>query len=167
MQQKAACSPLENTENALSAVRTSQLRVAINRQALTAAEMAASQARRQNELGLIDFYVVLAAEQNLLAQRDELVLAQAANAKAIADLHASLGSDLVSTDTTPGSRTSAPLSFPIAWVTLPGWQRSGGLGAGCCLLHYPLRGLREALLPDVIGSGFGGGFQPLGGVPRC
>jgi NodT family efflux transporter outer membrane factor (OMF) lipoprotein len=85
---------LESTENALSAVRTSQARMTINREALEAAELAAAQARLQNELGLIDFYVVLAAEQNLLAQRDELVLAQAANAIAIADLHASLGNRL-------------------------------------------------------------------------
>lgn len=85
---------LENTENALSAVRTGQARVAINLEALSAAELAAAQARRQNELGLIDFYVVLAAEQNLLAQRDRLVLAQASYAIAIADLHASLGDSM-------------------------------------------------------------------------
>lgn len=82
---------LESTENALSAVRTGEARVAINLEALGAAELAAAQARRQNELGLIDFYVVLAAEQNLLAQRDRLVLAQASYAIAVADLHASLG----------------------------------------------------------------------------
>lgn len=90
---------LENTENALSAVRTSQQRIAINREALEAAEIAAAQARRQNELGLIDFYVVLAAEQNLLAQRDRMVLAEASYAIAVADLHASLGDRLEGTAT--------------------------------------------------------------------
>ncbi|MCX7285350.1 MAG: TolC family protein, partial [Novosphingobium sp.] len=82
---------LENCENALSAARTSQARLAINAEALEAAEQAAQQARRQHELGLIDFFVVLAAEQSLLSQREELATTAAANAIAIAELRASLG----------------------------------------------------------------------------
>jgi len=82
---------LEACENALSAARTSRARLAINTEALEAAEQAAQQARRQHELGLIDFYVVLAAEQSLLSQRDELASAAAANAIALAEMHAALG----------------------------------------------------------------------------
>ncbi len=82
---------LESCENALSAARTAQARLAINRQALDAAERAAQQARRQHELGLIDFFVVLAAEQALLSQREELVNTAAAHATALAELHAALG----------------------------------------------------------------------------
>jgi len=89
---------LENTENAMSAVRTSQQRIVINRGALEAAELAAAQARHQNELGLVDFYVVLAAGQNLLAQRDRMVLAEASHAIAVADLYASLGDSLLIDD---------------------------------------------------------------------
>lgn len=82
---------LEACENALSAARTSQARLAINAEALEAAEQAAQQARRQHELGLIDFFVVLAAEQALLSQRDELASAAATNAIALAELRAALG----------------------------------------------------------------------------
>lgn len=82
---------LESVENALSAGRTTQIRLAISAEALEAAERAAQQARRQNELGLIDFYIVLAAEQSLLAQRDEMAAANAASAIAMAELRAALG----------------------------------------------------------------------------
>ncbi len=82
---------LESVENALSTARTSGERVQIDREALNASTLAAAQARRQHELGLIDFYVVLSAEQALLSQRDELVAAQAAQASAVADLYAAIG----------------------------------------------------------------------------
>lgn len=84
---------LESCENAISTARTSRARLAINAEALKAAEQAAQQARRQHELGLIDFFVVLAAEQALLSQRDELAATAASNAIAIAELRASLGEE--------------------------------------------------------------------------
>ncbi len=65
--------------------------LALDREGVDAATQAAQQARRQDELGLIDFFVLLSAEQSLLIQRDQLVAVQADDALAIADLYAALG----------------------------------------------------------------------------
>ncbi len=83
---------VEDVENGLSAVRTGAERVVIGQEAVDAAQQAAAQARRQHDLGLIDFYVLLAAEQALLQQRDDLVAAQADRSIAVARLNAALGS---------------------------------------------------------------------------
>lgn len=82
---------LESVENALSALRSAEERLTLDREGVNAAAQAAQQARRQYDLGLIDFFVLLAAEQSLLAQRDQLVASQADQAFAIADLYAALG----------------------------------------------------------------------------
>lgn len=82
---------LQSVENALSALRSAEERLVLDREGVEAARRAAENARRQYELGLIDFFVLLAAEQNLLAQRDQFVATQADHASATADLYAALG----------------------------------------------------------------------------
>ena len=82
---------LESVENALSALRSAEARLALDREGVEAAARAARQARRQYDLGLIDFFVLLSAEQSLLTQRDQLVATQADHAFALADLYAALG----------------------------------------------------------------------------
>ena len=82
---------LEDVETAAVDQRTSDERVAINEEALDAAENSALLARSQYQAGLTDFRTLLTAENQLLSARNQLVAAQADRAIAFVRLTQALG----------------------------------------------------------------------------
>lgn len=82
---------LEDVETAAVDQRTSAQRVAINEEALDAADNSALLARSQYQAGLTDFRTLLTAENQLLSARNQLVSAQADRAIAFVRLTQALG----------------------------------------------------------------------------
>ena len=82
---------LEDVETAAEDQRTADERVAINAEALDAAENSALLARSQYQAGLTDFRTLLTAENQLLSARNQLVSAQADRATAFIRLTQALG----------------------------------------------------------------------------
>jgi NodT family efflux transporter outer membrane factor (OMF) lipoprotein len=87
----AILTAMEDVANALSAVRSTSERVRISLAARDAARRNAELARGQYDIGLIDFFILLDAEQQLLGQRDELIAAQLDRADAAINLYVALG----------------------------------------------------------------------------
>ncbi len=82
---------LEDVETAAVDQRTADERVAINEEALDAADNSALLARSQYQAGLTDFRTLLTAENQLLSARNQLVSAQADRAIAFVRLTQALG----------------------------------------------------------------------------
>ena len=82
---------LEDVETAAVDQRTANERVAINEEALDAADNSALLARSQYQAGLTDFRTLLTAENQLLSARNQLVSAQADRATAFVRLTQALG----------------------------------------------------------------------------
>ncbi len=82
---------LEEVESAAIARRTAEERVAINEEAVDAANNSAILARSQYQAGLTDFQDLLTTENQLLSARNELVAAQADRASAFVRLTQALG----------------------------------------------------------------------------
>jgi len=82
---------LEEVETASVDQRTADERVAINEEALDAANNSAFLARNQYEAGLTDFQTLLVVENQLLSARNQLVGAQADRAYAFIRLTQALG----------------------------------------------------------------------------
>jgi NodT family efflux transporter outer membrane factor (OMF) lipoprotein len=82
---------LEDVETAAVDQRTAGERVAINEEALDAANNSALLARSQYQAGLTDFRTLLTAENQLLSARNQLVSAQADRASAFVRLTQALG----------------------------------------------------------------------------
>jgi NodT family efflux transporter outer membrane factor (OMF) lipoprotein len=87
----AILTALEEVENALSATRTTAERVRIGEAAYAAAQRNAALTRGQYEIGLTDLFILLDAEQQALAQSDELIVARADRATAQMQLMVALG----------------------------------------------------------------------------
>ncbi len=100
---------LEDVETAAVDQRTSDERVAINEEALDAAENSALLARSQYQAGLTDFRTLLTAENQLLSARNQLVAAQADRAIAFVRLTQALGGGWTISDyDLPPVASSAP-----------------------------------------------------------
>jgi len=82
---------LEDVETAAVDQRTAGERVAINEEALDAADNSALLARSQYQAGLTDFRTLLTAENQLLSARNQIVSAQADRAIAFVRLTQALG----------------------------------------------------------------------------
>lgn len=82
---------LEDVETAAVDQRTANERVAINEEALDAADNSALLARSEYQAGLTDFRTLLTAENQLLSARNQLVSAQADRATAFVRLTQALG----------------------------------------------------------------------------
>ena len=82
---------LEDVETAAVDQRTADERVAINEEALDAADNSALLARSQYQAGLTDFRTLLTAENQLLSARNQIVSAQADRAIAFVRLTQALG----------------------------------------------------------------------------
>ncbi len=87
----AILTALEEVENALSAIRAAAERVRIGQAAYEAAQRNAALTRGQYEIGLTDLFILLDAEQQALAQSDDLIIAQADRATAQMQLMVALG----------------------------------------------------------------------------
>ena len=87
----AVLDALEQVQNALSAGRASAEWVRIDRDAVAAAERNLALTRGRYELGLTDLFILLDAEQQLHDRRDDLLVAEAAQATAAIDLYVALG----------------------------------------------------------------------------
>ncbi|MWV28613.1 efflux transporter outer membrane subunit [Aurantiacibacter rhizosphaerae] len=100
---------LEDVETAAVDQRTSDERVAINEEALDAADNSALLARSQYQAGLTDFRTLLTAENQLLSARNQLVSAQADRAIAFVRLTQALGGGWTISDyDLPPVASSAP-----------------------------------------------------------
>jgi NodT family efflux transporter outer membrane factor (OMF) lipoprotein len=84
-------SALEEVTGALSAMQAGAERVRIGAEARDAAVRNAEQSRGQYDIGLIDLFILLDAEQQLLSQRDDLIIAQADYASSIISAYNALG----------------------------------------------------------------------------
>ncbi|HVI97783.1 MAG TPA: efflux transporter outer membrane subunit [Sphingomonas sp.] len=82
---------LEEVENARSAVDAGAERVRIARAACAAAQRNAALTRGAYEIGLSDLFILLDAEQQALAERDALVMAEADRTAAQMQLYVALG----------------------------------------------------------------------------
>lgn len=87
----AILTALEEVENALSATHATAERVRIGEAAYAAAQRNAALTRGQYEIGLTDLFILLNAEQQALAQSDDLVIARADRAAAQVQLMVALG----------------------------------------------------------------------------
>ena len=87
----AVLTAIEDVQNALSATRTSAEWVRVDREAVAAATRNAALTRGQYELGLTDLFILLDAEQQLHDRRDDLLVAETAQATAIIRLYVALG----------------------------------------------------------------------------
>jgi NodT family efflux transporter outer membrane factor (OMF) lipoprotein len=87
----AVLDALEDVHNALSASRASAEWARIDRDAVAAAERNLALTRGRYELGLTDLFILLDAEQQLHDRRDDLLVAEAAQATAAIDLYVALG----------------------------------------------------------------------------
>lgn len=103
---------LEDVESAAVDQRSSAQRVAINEEALDAANNSAILARSQYQAGLADFRTLLTAENSLLAARNQLVSSQADRASAFIRLTQALGGGWSAQD------------FPLPASTLPANDRT-------------------------------------------
>ncbi|VVT11437.1 efflux transporter outer membrane subunit [Erythrobacter sp. EC-HK427] len=102
--EQAILNALEDVETAAVDQRTANERVALNEEALDAADMSALLARSQYQAGLTDFRNVLSAENQLLSAQNQLVAAQADRAVAFVRLTQALG----------GGWNAADYDFPLA-----------------------------------------------------
>jgi NodT family efflux transporter outer membrane factor (OMF) lipoprotein len=87
----AVLTAMEDAANALSAAQASEERVRISLAARDAAARNAELTRGQYAIGLIDFFILLDAEQQLLGQRDDLIAAEQDRADAAINLYVALG----------------------------------------------------------------------------
>jgi outer membrane protein TolC len=87
----AVLDAVEQVQNALSASRTSAQWTQIDRDAVAAAERNLALTRGRYELGLTDLFILLDAEQQLHDRRDDLLVAETAQATATIDLYVALG----------------------------------------------------------------------------
>lgn len=94
---------LEDVESAAVARSTAVERVAINEEAVDAANNSAILARSQYEAGLTDFRTLLTAESSLLSARNQLTSSQADRASAFVRLTQALG----------GGWNAADFDFPL------------------------------------------------------
>ncbi len=89
--EQAILGALEDVESAAVDQRSANQRVAINEDALDAANNSAILARSQYQAGLTDFRTLLSAENSLLSTRNQLIAAQADRASAFIRLTQALG----------------------------------------------------------------------------
>ncbi len=89
--EQSVLAALEDVESAAVDQRSATRRVAINKEALDAANNSAILARSQYQAGLADFRTLLTAENSLLAARNQLVASQADRASAFVRLTQALG----------------------------------------------------------------------------
>lgn len=82
---------MEDVQNALSATTTTADWVRIDRDAVAAAERNATLARGQYDIGVTDLFILLDAEQQLHDERDDLLVAETAQATATIALYTALG----------------------------------------------------------------------------
>ena len=87
----AILAAMEDVEDALSATRATADWVRIDRDARDAAERNAELMRGQYDIGLTDLFILLDAEQQLRDQRDDLLVAETAQATAAIRLYVALG----------------------------------------------------------------------------
>ncbi|WHO38442.1 efflux transporter outer membrane subunit [Sphingobium sp. AP49] len=87
----AILTAVEDVENARAALRASQGRVRIGEEAERVAQNNARLTRGQYDIGLVDFFILLDAEQQLLDQRDDLAVARVDQATATLQLAVALG----------------------------------------------------------------------------
>ncbi|MDE1467792.1 efflux transporter outer membrane subunit [Aurantiacibacter sp. D1-12] len=109
--EKSILSALEEVENAAVSQRTADERVAIQLEAVDAAENSAFLARSQYQAGLTDFRTLLSVENQLLSARNGLVGAEADRAIAFVRLTQALGGGWSADDysfSLPGQATLQP-----------------------------------------------------------
>lgn len=87
----AVLKALEDIANAASAWQSADNRLRINTAARDAAVRNADQSRGQYAIGLIDLFILLDAEQQLLVQRDEVIISEIDRADAGIALFTALG----------------------------------------------------------------------------
>jgi NodT family efflux transporter outer membrane factor (OMF) lipoprotein len=87
----AILTAMEDVQNALSASSTAADWVRIDRDAVHAAERNAALTRGQYDVGLTDLFILLDAEQQLHDRRDDLLVAETAQANAAIRLYVALG----------------------------------------------------------------------------
>ncbi|MGN1209638.1 MAG: TolC family protein, partial [Duodenibacillus sp.] len=82
---------LEETENALTAIRTAQTREDALQKARTSAETAADLAMQQYRAGLVDYQTVLNTQRTLLSAREDYQSNRADLANGLITLYRALG----------------------------------------------------------------------------
>ncbi|MGN6277571.1 MAG: efflux transporter outer membrane subunit [Sphingomonas sp.] len=87
----AILTAMEDVQNALSASTTTADWVKIDRDAVSAAERNATLTRGQYDIGVTDLFILLDAEQQLHDERDDLLVAETAQASATIALYTALG----------------------------------------------------------------------------